>query len=214
VPTDPLTASRYPGLNSSPNIPQDIQNAVWDLADNTIPRFATTTARDAAYAAWIAAGHTLASGMHCTVGGALQVYRNGWKPAGETLVREVDNTAFGTLNGWVNIVAPQTIPASPFGTSVAYVLDVDATARVTIPSGLGAKLELFVNGETTPFGGDEYTNAGSTSCVAVLHARDFITTSNNTANVITAVLTSLAGTVTVSTKYGRLVITARPYRDW
>lgn len=63
--TDPLTGSRYPSGNDAANIAQYFQNAVTDLADNTIPRFATTTARDTAYAAYVAAGGSMANGMTC-----------------------------------------------------------------------------------------------------------------------------------------------------
>lgn len=62
MPTDPLTGSRYPASSAAPNVAQDIQNAVMDLADNAIPRFATTAARDAAYAT---AGVVLANGQMC-----------------------------------------------------------------------------------------------------------------------------------------------------
>ena len=63
--TDPLTASRYPDSTDSPNVAQYIQNAVMDLSDNTIPRFATTTARDSAYSAYVSAGGAMANGMTC-----------------------------------------------------------------------------------------------------------------------------------------------------
>jgi hypothetical protein len=65
LPTDPLTGSRYPASSDSPNVAQYIQNAVMDLSDNTIPRFATTTARDSAYAAYVTAGGVMADGMVC-----------------------------------------------------------------------------------------------------------------------------------------------------
>lgn len=61
MPTDPLTGSRYPAASAAPNVAQDLQNAVLDLADNTIPRFATTSARDSAYTSY----GTLSNGMSC-----------------------------------------------------------------------------------------------------------------------------------------------------
>lgn len=69
MPTDPLTASRYPASTAVPNVNQDIQNAVIDLSDNTNPNFATTTARDNAYTAWVALGNTMWNGMVCSVNG-------------------------------------------------------------------------------------------------------------------------------------------------
>lgn len=78
MPTDPLTGSRYPASSDSPNIAQYIQNAVYDLADNTIPRFATTAARDSAFAAWVSAGNSMTDGLHCWVSAVGdQVYLSG-----------------------------------------------------------------------------------------------------------------------------------------
>lgn len=67
MPTDPLTASRYPAATNSPNVPQDIQNAVFDLSDNTTPFFTSTTARDTAYTAWVAQGGVMRDGLFCYV---------------------------------------------------------------------------------------------------------------------------------------------------
>lgn len=69
MPTDPLTGSRYPSSSAAPNVAQDIQNAVIDLADNTVPRFASTAARDTAYTAMVSGGGTMADGMMCTCAG-------------------------------------------------------------------------------------------------------------------------------------------------
>jgi len=69
VPTDPLTASRYPSLSSAVNVPQDIQNAVYDLSDNTIPYFTSTTARTSAYSAWVSSGGVMRNGLYCHVNG-------------------------------------------------------------------------------------------------------------------------------------------------
>lgn len=67
--TDPLTGSRYPLSSAVPNVAQDIQNAVIDLADNTIPRFSTTTARDTAYSSWVTLGGVMQDGLKCSVNG-------------------------------------------------------------------------------------------------------------------------------------------------
>jgi hypothetical protein len=65
VPNSPLTNTRIPDSTYTTNPPQDIHNAVYDLEVNGCPRFTTTTARDAAYSAWVAAGNTLANGRSC-----------------------------------------------------------------------------------------------------------------------------------------------------
>lgn len=69
MPTDPLTGSRYPVSGDAPTIWTYIENAVKDLSDNTFPRFASTTARDTAFASWVGAGNAMTSGLHCHVTG-------------------------------------------------------------------------------------------------------------------------------------------------
>ena len=108
MPTDPLTASRYPSSNAAPNVAQDIQNAVFDLSDNTIPRFATTTARDTAFTAWTNSGGVLVDGLHCHVTGVGDQVR---------------------INGqwW-------TVPRLQYGqTSASISLDNQKTGSVTFP---------------------------------------------------------------------------------
>ena len=89
MPTDPLTGSRYPNSGYAPNVPQDIQNAVFDLSDNTIPFFTSTSARDTAYANWVNAGGAMRNGLVCTVGDVLYKYStstSAWRPVtGESL---------------------------------------------------------------------------------------------------------------------------------
>jgi hypothetical protein len=65
VPTDPLAAVRYPDLTYAPNIPADLQKLIQDLVVNGVPKSATTSARDTAYTAYVAAGGTLADGRTC-----------------------------------------------------------------------------------------------------------------------------------------------------
>lgn len=80
MPTEPLTGSRYPASSAAPNVSQDIQNAVLDLADNTVPRFASAATRDSAYTAWVGLGNTMADGLMCTVNGGLQIRQAGvWR---------------------------------------------------------------------------------------------------------------------------------------
>lgn len=99
--TTPLTASRYPDGSDSPNIAQYIQNLGLDLEDNTVPYFANTTARDAAYANFVAAGGVMRDYLTCSVSGiGYQTYLSGsWQ-------------SFGGDTGWQNISL-----ASPFTTA-------------------------------------------------------------------------------------------------
>jgi hypothetical protein len=82
VPTDPLTGSRYPASSAAPNVPQDIQNAVFDLADNTTVGCTTPADRDSKFAAWVNAGGVMRDGLRCYVASIdqLQVYEgNAWR---------------------------------------------------------------------------------------------------------------------------------------
>lgn len=65
MPNEILTGARYPLGTDVPNIAQFIQNAVNDLADNTIPRFASPAARDTAFSSWVSAGNSMTSGLAC-----------------------------------------------------------------------------------------------------------------------------------------------------
>jgi hypothetical protein len=69
--TEPLTGARIPTDSDSPLGGTAIARAIQDIADETLPRFATTAARDTAYSNWIAAGHNMAAGLHCVVNGRL-----------------------------------------------------------------------------------------------------------------------------------------------
>jgi hypothetical protein len=85
--TSPLTASRIADLADAPNGPQAFSNMVLDLEDNTVPRFATASARDSAYTAWIGAGNSWSSGLLCFTQNDGRYWRydvasTGWKYAG------------------------------------------------------------------------------------------------------------------------------------
>jgi hypothetical protein len=78
---DPLSGARYPDLANATNPPQDIQNAVNDLSGVAVNRYTSTTARDTAYANWVAAGHTMVDGLECNVAGTHYIYRASvWRP--------------------------------------------------------------------------------------------------------------------------------------
>jgi hypothetical protein len=212
VPNDPLTAARYPASSANPNVPLDIQNAVNDLSSTTIPRFATTTARDAAYSAWVSAGHSLTTGLFCVVAGQLMEYRGSWQLVVEARLRRLLSTATGTLasGASTNLVAVQTLPASPFGTSVPWMVDYEASIHASgVPSGLGMQLEVLVDG--TSFSGSTWTNAGTTGCQMTLTCRDVATFADNATHTLQARVTALAGTITLDAIWGKFLMIVRPY---
>jgi hypothetical protein len=208
VATDPRTTARYPVSTDVPNVAQFIQNAVNDLSDTVVPRFTSSAARDAAHSAWVAAGNTMDNGLLCTVSGDPQVYRGSWQPTLPVKYRRVVPTASGSLNGTVLYAANQTVQ-SLFGTSVNYMVDIDVNIKLTIPSGIGATLEVLVDGVVQD--GDEYSNGGTTSAQYTLRARSGATFADNTSHTINARITSLTGAITVFTTYGRMLMLARPY---
>lgn len=207
--TGPLTGARIPDSGDSANIAQYFDNAVKDLEPFTVPQFTSTASRDAAWSVWTAAGHTLSQAA-CMVNGDLQVYRGGWVSVGPTRYRQVAATASGTLNGSVNLCGAQTIPASPFGTSVNYLIDAYAVTHMTsIPAGDGVKLEILFDGVVN--GGDEMTNGGASACKYTPRARALLSVGDNSTHTVTAVITSEGGTITGDAAYAGLWMMMRPY---
>lgn len=77
MPTSPLTGSRFPDSTYTPAIWTWIEQAVRDIEDNTSPYYATATARDNAYAAWVAQGNAMRNGLECYVNGVgKMIYEN------------------------------------------------------------------------------------------------------------------------------------------
>lgn len=75
---EPLTGARIPNSSSAPNIPGDLWNAIWDVADNTIPHSFNVTERNNKYAAWVATGAVMRNGLfHYVEGVGLTMYLNG-----------------------------------------------------------------------------------------------------------------------------------------
>ena len=206
--TDPLTAARYPDSTDVPNVAQFIQNAVNDLSDQSVPRFASSAARDSAFTAWVAAGNTMTNGLMAVTSGQLQMYSGTWQPVMQIKYRRIAATASGTLasGATVNICASQSVQ-SLFGTSVNYVVDVDAAYKVSLPAGLGATLEILVDGVVQD--GDTFTtgSGGTYTC----KVRCGATFADNSSHTITARLTALAGTITGDPTNGRMLMMARPY---
>ena len=83
VPNSILTSTRTPAGTDAPDIASIVDKAVGDLDDNVITGpFATTAARDTAFASWVAAGHTMRSGLLAMVtGSGIWEYDGAeWKP--------------------------------------------------------------------------------------------------------------------------------------
>lgn len=110
MPTDPLTGSRYPASSAAPNVAQDIQNAVLDLSDNTVPNYATTGARDSAYAAWVALGNSMRNGLICTVADKPYIYSGGWRGLAK---REAGGTSSVALNVNGDVVIAHGLGTTP-----------------------------------------------------------------------------------------------------
>lgn len=127
MPTDPLTGSRYPAASAAPNVAQDIQNAVMDLADNTIPSYATAAARDLAYNNWVSAGNAMRNGLFCYVTGTgLMEYTSGsWRR-----VTGTRGTASFTTDASGLGLIPHGLGATPTTAQVTPVYQNDGTSGI------------------------------------------------------------------------------------
>lgn len=101
--TTPLAGLPYPGdpATTPPNGPAQIAALARAVEAIGIPSYANAGARNAAYAAWVAAGNTMRDGLHCNVAGIDQVYRSGkW--------RGTTTTSFstGSFYSGINITDP------------------------------------------------------------------------------------------------------------
>jgi hypothetical protein len=137
VPTDPLTASRIPAGSDSPNIAQFFNNAVFDLADDTIPTFATETARNTAYTSWVTAGGAMRDGLRCYITGldTFQVYESGawrfWKYAGPISSANTPAAHITRSGQVIGVAVATTISGWTVDRSHPYVT-VNANGTVTI----------------------------------------------------------------------------------
>lgn len=175
--TDPLTAARYPDSTDAPNIAQYIQNAVNDLSPDTAPYFASTTARDSAFATWVAQGNSMRDGLRCHVQGVGdQTYLNGsWSGTWNTVAAATNVSvyigsgnavtsgpydAFGYcrvgnivyLRGWLQTtgtVAASTALTAAFPTAVRPVKGrtIWPSFEVTASQGASVRCELFTDGK-------------------------------------------------------------------
>ena len=209
--TNPLSGARYPDSTDSTNLSAYYQDLADDLSSVAVPQFASSTARDSAWSTFTSAGHTLTNGSVCAVNGELQVYRGKWVSAVPVLYRRIAGTATGTLGSGSssNLTASQPIPASPFGTSVPFMIDADATIHASgVPTSAGARLEIFFDG--TVQDGDVFTNTASTQ-EHTWHVRSTMTVADNSTHTVVATITGAGGTSTFDGTYQRLILILRPY---
>lgn len=150
----PLTGSRYPTSSSVPNVPQDIQNAVTDLEDNSVPRFTTTTARDTAFSNWVAAGNSLVDGLLCVVGNKPLEYRSGaWcSLANPTLyrsARRVTNNVLGnaTQTYGTSSSGEIVLPAATYGNQRA--VDIQAIFDIWCDNSAASAGTIQINANNT-----------------------------------------------------------------
>jgi hypothetical protein len=142
VPTDPLTASRYPAATNAPNVPQDIQNAVFDLADNTIPFFSSTAARDTAYTNWVAAGGVMRNGLVCYVNGVGLMEYRATAPTGWRALTRQSGIASANISASDQRTGTVTFPFA-FSTAPTVVL------TALVPTGSAVDLVATLTGDPT-----------------------------------------------------------------
>jgi hypothetical protein len=140
LPSDALTGSRYPSSTDAPNIPQHIQNAVFDLADNTIPRFTSTTARNTAYSTWVTQGGVMTEGLYCHVNGlGLMVYSGGaWRSERTGWLNDVNPTTNGSVTGGTATTIASITVTIPAGLHTGQRIKVQGGAFISTPGGVGA----------------------------------------------------------------------------
>lgn len=163
MPNEILTGARYPAASAVPNVNQDIQNAVQDLADNTVPNFTTAAARNTAFSSWVTAGNAMRDGLVCTVAGVPQVYRSSQWRGVSTLVYSgaayTGAATAATFTTFVTVTVPD--PGYP------YQVVVDAQQFVLVSSGSSwnftARIDSSSGQLITPVG-----SATSTTYVPVI----------------------------------------------
>lgn len=149
VAIEPLTGARVPEQSDGPLGGLQAGNAVKDLADNTIPRFASGSARNTAYAAWVTAGGTMVAGLHCTVAGQLMRYDGtAWRYAAHLPVATMAARPVGS-DRYVGLrIQPQDDPSTLYTWTSANVWVPDGWPR-SIPTGLPSGAYLVSEGGST-----------------------------------------------------------------
>lgn len=166
MPTEPLTGARYPASSAAPNVPQDIQNAVQDLADiGYAGPHASTTARDSAFSAWVALGNTMRNGLHCHVTGVGdQVYLNSnWQTMTSGAQWGTTTCSLSSANIRTGTVTYPFV----FATAPSIVL---LTVQVDVATGIDLIAVLTNTPGTSSFNWRVRERAGTTvTTAAVLH---------------------------------------------
>lgn len=174
MPTDPLTGSRIPASTNVPNVPQDINNAVFDLSDNTIPFFTSTTARNTAYSAWVAAGGVMRNGLYCHVNSVgLQVYEaSTWRTVRQGWLSDTINPTSGTVTGTTPTTVHSITVTIPAGLYTGQRIKVSGAVFCSTAAGVGAAVEIqggtersmnsgSISGDLSAFRFDSSLTAGS-----------------------------------------------------
>lgn len=127
MPNSLLTGTRVPDPGYAADIAKIVQDAIEDIEGTTIPRFGDTAERDAAYAAWVAAGGVLEDGMHCAVG------KDRYRRSGGTWKLDTNN------GGTSGVLAGTAPPAGTPLTMKTYVGPIPTNAsgdtQVVLPGG-------------------------------------------------------------------------------
>lgn len=153
--TEPLTGARVPDQSDGPLGGLQITNAITDLAPHTIPSFANATARDAAYAAWVAAGGTMSHRLHCTVAARLLRYTGtAWQSVGNPpVVNRFSNRPGGGSGNNILGLTPISYGSASAGQivldAVGHLRDVDIRVDLDLycpsTSATAGAVELFAN---------------------------------------------------------------------
>lgn len=141
MPTHPLTGARYPTTGSSPNGPQQIQDAVADLSTQVVPRFATTAARDSAFSTWTSGGNTIAEGMTCFTQADNQLWiYNGtawsWPEWAQGIIGRSNFTSDGVVISNADSGLPAFDVITPF-IPTGRQLRVSVSGKIAIDTGTG-----------------------------------------------------------------------------
>jgi hypothetical protein len=132
-------------------VPQDILNAIFDLEDNGIPFFTSTSARDTAYAAWVAAGGVMRNGLYCHVNSiGLQVYEaSTWRTVRQGWLNDTINATSGTVTGTTPTTIHSITVTIPPGLYTGQRIKVSGTFYCTTAAGVGAGIAIHCGTERT-----------------------------------------------------------------
>lgn len=154
---------------------QQLGDVVTDLAPFTVPRFATTAARDTAYASYVSGGGTIVDGMSCwcdSPGSFFDRIGGVWRQRGATptLIAHTSATSVsGTLvSGATSEATSIAIPAHTAGN-----LRVECRAQWTSPANAAGTFLLRTPSGTDIAGSQaRYRNVGATASTPVSVALD------------------------------------------